>query len=548
MPSAAPLGTIKLKKRVFHGTLIHSLSLTEIEYLENALLGVDEHGVIAFLDNAVSSAADVDQRLEAHGWSRQDAQVVEMKRGEFLMPGLIDTHTHAPQYLNLGYGQQYELLDWLDNLTFPAEAKFADASYARRVYDSVVERVISTGTTTCCWYGTIHATTKLLAAVCHRRGQRAFVGKCNMDRNSADYYQEESAQKSLEATEDYVSWVRTHCDSPSATATQTAAPSKTPRRSTALVQPILTPRFAISCSDVLMSGLGDMMDRDPDLPLQTHLAENPAEVEFALSLYPGIESYTAAYDRFRLLRPNTVLAHCVFLSSLELDLIKARQSGISHCANSNFNLRSGTARVADMLDKGIKVSLGTDNSGGTAIGILSAIRSASTCSKTIIFHERNQPKNENHSSSKVVNVDGISRPSGFFASTHLSVETLFYLATLGGAQVCNLEDRIGNFVVGKEFDALLVHTGQKEPAFGVVAGMNGAANGGGAELLLEDELEKALAGGESVLENGVENPALMLESDEGIERVFEKFLFTGDDRNLRAVFVRGRQIGGRETL
>lgn len=253
--------------------------------------------------------------------------------------------------------------------------------------------MISTGTTTCCWYGTIHSTTKLLAAVCHRRGQRAFVGKCNMDRNSADYYQEESAQKSLEDTEDYVSWVRTHCDSPSATATQPAAPSKTPRRSTALVQPILTPRFAISCSDELMSGLGDMMDRDPDLPLQTHLAENPAEVEFALcesasflrpssrdsyypietALYPGIESYTAAYDRFRLLRPNTVLAHCVFLSSSELDLIKARQSGISHCANSNFNLRSGTARVADMLDKGIKVSLGTDNSGGTAIGILSAM-------------------------------------------------------------------------------------------------------------------------------------------------------------------------------
>ncbi|TKA57415.1 hypothetical protein B0A53_00644 [Rhodotorula sp. CCFEE 5036] len=548
MPSAAPLGTPSLSKRVFYGTLVHSLSLTEIEYLENALLGVDENGVIAFLDKAVSSAADVDQRLEAHGWSRQDAQVVELKRGEFLMPGLIDTHTHAPQYLNLGYGQQYELLDWLDNLTFPAEAKFADASYARRVYDSVVERVISTGTTTCCWYGTIHSTTKLLAAVCHRRGQRAFVGKCNMDRNSADYYQEESAQKSLEDTEDYVSWVRKHCDSSATTATQTVAPSKTPRKSTALVQPILTPRFAISCSDELMSGLGDMMDRDPELPLQTHLAENPAEVEFALSLYPGIESYTAAYDRFRLLRPNTVLAHCVFLSSSELDLIKARQSGISHCANSNFNLRSGTARVADMLDQGIKVSLGTDNSGGTAIGILSAIRSASTCSKTIIFHERNQPKNETKSSSKVVNADGISRPSGFFASTHLSVETLFYLATLGGAQVCNLEDRIGNFVVGKEFDALLVQTGQKEPAVVVADGTNGAANGAGAASLLEDELEKALAGGDSVLEDGVENPALMLEPDEGIERVFEKFLFTGDDRNLRAVFVRGRQIGGRETL
>lgn len=72
---------------MFYGTLVHSLSLTEIEYLENSLLGVDENGVIAFLDKEVSSAADVDQRLEAQGWSRQDAQVVEMKRGDFLMPG-----------------------------------------------------------------------------------------------------------------------------------------------------------------------------------------------------------------------------------------------------------------------------------------------------------------------------------------------------------------------------------------------------------------------------------------------------------------------------
>lgn len=164
-----------------------------------------------------------------------------------------------------------------------ANGQFADAAHARRVYDSVVERVISMGTTTCCWYGTIHSTTKILAAVCHRRGQRAFVGKCNMDRNSAEYYQEDSAQKSLKDTEDYVSWVRSRCvDSASGSERTVAAPGKTPRRSPALVQPILTPRFAISCSDELMSGLGNMMDRDPDLPLQTHLAENPAEVDFAL--------------------------------------------------------------------------------------------------------------------------------------------------------------------------------------------------------------------------------------------------------------------------
>lgn len=91
------------------------------------------------------------------------------------------------------------------------------------------------------------------------------------------------------------------------------------------------------------------------------------------ALYPGIASYTAVYDRFRLLRRSTVLAHCVHMSDDELNLIKQHESGISHCADSNFNLRSGTARVAAMLDKGIKVGLGTDVSGGLSLGVLSSM-------------------------------------------------------------------------------------------------------------------------------------------------------------------------------
>lgn len=89
VPQAAPLANASTApwKRVFYGTLVHALSLTEIEYLENALLGVDESGVIAFVERDVSSAPEIDQRLEAHGWSRHGVHVVELKRSEFLMPG-----------------------------------------------------------------------------------------------------------------------------------------------------------------------------------------------------------------------------------------------------------------------------------------------------------------------------------------------------------------------------------------------------------------------------------------------------------------------------
>ncbi|GAA5884764.1 hypothetical protein JCM6882_005383 [Rhodosporidiobolus microsporus] len=547
MPAPTPPSPAPLPRRVFHGTVIHSRSLTEIEYLQDALLGVDEAGTIAFVEREMP-VDEVEGRLGEMGWVGADVEVIRMKKGEFLIPGFIDTHTHAPQHLNLSYGQQFELLDWLAQVTFPTEARFADPAFARKAYEGVVERVINSGTTTCCWYGTLHMTTKILAAVCHRRGQRAFVGKCNMDRNSAPYYQEDSAAQSLADTEEFVSFVRSRCAAP-APPSSSVSPLKRRGVSSSLVQPILTPRFAISCSDEVLAGLGDMMDRDDQLPCQTHLAENPSEIEFTKSLFPSVPSYTAVYDHFRLLRHNTVLAHCVHLTDEEMDLIKSRNSGIAHCPSSNFNLRSGTARVANMLDKGIKVGLGTDVSGGVSLGILSAIRSASFASKTIVFHERDTPSSASPSSAPstdtILSPDGHSRPSNFFSQRHLPLETLFYLSTLGGAQVCNLDDRIGSFEKGKEFDAILVQTAQRAP-WGV--GANGAARASTAE-----EEERALAGYEGdgdLPEEGSEgfNPALILEPDEPIEKVFEKFLFSGDDRNLGSIFVRGRVIGGARPL
>ncbi|GAA6009451.1 hypothetical protein JCM11491_003561 [Sporobolomyces phaffii] len=527
--------TPHLRRRILHGTAIHSQSLTEVEYLHKALIGVDEHGVIAFVERDVEVEA-LDEILVKHGWSpdERDTDRTLLGHGEFLIPGLIDTHTHAPQHINAAFGQQYELLDWLKYLTFPAEAKFKDPVYARRTYEGVVQRVINSGTTTCCWYGTLHMTTKILAAICHRKGQRALVGKCNMDRNSAPNYEEASAAKSLSDTEEYVSFVREHCSSP--------LPDAPNKNLSSLVQPILTPRFAISCSDELLAGLGKMMDKDPDLPLQTHLAENPDEIAFTKSLFPTAPTYTAAYDQYGLLRPNTILAHCVHLEESEIALIKERRSGVSHCPNSNFNIRSGTARVADLLDRGIKVGLGTDVSGGTAIGILSAIRSASTCSKTIIFTDRaassSTTRQTKATTTTIESPDGRTRPSDFFSRSHLTLETLFYLATLGGAQLCGMADRIGSFAAGKEFDALLVQTGQRDD---VAAGRDDADREGLELLALEEPVDDVFP---NVVGPGGFNPSLIIEPDEQIESVFEKFLFAGDDRNIGTVFVRGRVIGG----
>jgi guanine deaminase len=164
--------------------------------------------------------------------------------------------------------------------------------------------------------------------------------KCNMDRNGEDYYVESSCQSSINDTKALISYIYSLPPTPSGIS---------------LVKPILTPRFAITCTSPLLSSLGELAALDPSLHIQTHISENLSEIEFTKKLFPDQESYAAVYDHFGLLRDNTILAHAVHLSKDEIELIAQRKSGISHCPTSNFNLNSGVAPVGQLLDRGIKV-------------------------------------------------------------------------------------------------------------------------------------------------------------------------------------------------
>lgn len=123
----------------------------------------------------------------------------------------------------------------------------------------------------------------------------------------------------------------------------------------ALVRPIITPRFAISCTNELLEEIGDFATTVPDIPIQTHIAENPREVEQVRELFPCSSSYAGVYDEFKLLRKNTILGHGVHLTDDEMKLIADRGAGVAHCPASNFFLSSGMAKVGKMLDYGIKV-------------------------------------------------------------------------------------------------------------------------------------------------------------------------------------------------
>ncbi|KAI0934761.1 hypothetical protein AcV5_006501 [Taiwanofungus camphoratus] len=506
---------------VYYGGLITPGTLTEYIALPHALLSVSgSTGEIEWIEEDVPESM-LQNVLAKHGML-SGFDLLALKLGEFLMPGFIDTHTHAPQVPNIGSGQQHELLDWLSEVTFPMESRFANIDFAREAYQSVVRRIIDYGTTTCCYYGTLHLeATKVLAEILHARGQRAFVGKCNMDRNCPDYYIEPSAEASLAATTELIAHIR---------ALPASHTCPVPRRpSDSLVQPVLTPRFAISSTPALLSSLGQLARQDPTLAIQTHVSENEAEVALTKSLFPagmlpmppnplpnrtGAGTYAGVYDAYGLMRENTILAHAVHLEPEEVELIKARRAGVSHCPTSNFNLRSGCAKVGMLLDNGIKVGLGTDVSGGFSPSILTAVQHASICSK-IVALQSTPPKP--------------TAQAGHFANRQLPVATLLHLATLGGAQVCNLASRVGSLAPGKAFDALVVsvRTDAGNPAVW------------GADL--DAELRVGASGGE----HGHEGGRGKTEKEE-LEGMLERFLFCGDDRNIRRVYVQGRLIGGKE--
>jgi len=240
-----------------------------------------------------------------------------------------------------------------------------------------------------------------------------------------------------------------------------------------LITTIITPRFAPACSSKLMHELGKL-SKKYNIPIQSHISENKKEVAWVKDLFPKSESYSKVYDDNQLLNEKTVMAHGIYLTDEELHLFKERNAGISHCPVSNTFIHSGILDCRRVLKEGVKLGLGTDISGGCSPSILEVIRFAVACSNTL------QMNDEHYHC--------------------LSYKEAFALATLGGAQVLGLEKDIGNFEVGKQFDAIIVDPFAYNSPFDV------------------------------------------FEQQDKLEDIFQKFIFLGDDRNIVQVFVSGKVV------
>ncbi|KAK9463262.1 uncharacterized protein V1516DRAFT_667299 [Lipomyces oligophaga] len=447
-----------MSRTVYAGTFVHSLGQTDLEILNDAAIGVDEEGTISWVDKETKNPIEA---AEKHGWSESTFSVDSPRPGSasFYFPGFFDTHIHASQYPNVGLFGKTTLLDWLNTYTFPLEASFADLSTAKDVYSKVIARTLANGTTTAAYYATVHvAGTNLLADLALEAGQRAFIGRCCMNDNSPEYYCDKSLEDAQHATNQVIQHIR----------------SIDPQYE--IVSPIITPRFAISCTKELLSWLGQISE-DEKLPVQTHISENKLEVKSTIELHPYADTYAGVYDQAKLLHDRTILAHAVHLSDDERILIAKRGCGVSHCPSSNSSLTSGETRVKWLLEAGIKVGLGTDVSGGFSPSILFTARQALLVSRHLAMKG-----DESHK---------------------LTIEEVLYLATLGGAGVCGLAHKLGNFVPGKKWDAQLITLDSPNSPVDIFSW---------------------------------ERPKL--------DDIVAKWVFNGDDRNVAKVWINGKLVAG----
>ncbi|OIW28341.1 Metallo-dependent hydrolase [Coniochaeta ligniaria NRRL 30616] len=468
------------KNTVFYGTFIHSKKLDELEYLHNTAVFVDSNGKIL----AVERDCDLDNiattLFPKLGWQAGNVATEKIKDGQFFFPGFIDTHLHASQYPNVGIFGKSTLLDWLNRYTFPLEASLADPAKARAVYTRCIRKTLSHGTTCAAYYATVDVpSTNLLADLCAASGQRALVGRVCMDQLSPAWYRDESPEASVAATRASIAHIR----------------GIDPAME--IVRPVITPRFAPSCSAPLLRMLGELA-RETGLPVQTHISENVGEIALVKELFPPAltgaadESYAGVYDAFGLLTDKTILAHAVHLSEGEAELIRERGAKVSHCPCSNSAITSGAARVRWLIEKGVVCGLGTDMSGGYSPSVLEAARLAALVSRHVAM--------------------------GGDEGAKLSVEEVLYLATRGGAEVVGLEKKVGGFEVGKEWDAQLVALGEVD-VDGTVKGVEaGEAEDGNVDVFGWESWEERVA----------------------------KWLFNGDDRNTRKVWVKGRLVHERK--
>ena len=368
----------------------------------DGLLVVDGHGRLSYVGPAKDRPDDAALATDLRPW--------------VVLPGMVDTHAHLPQLPNAGLGFALDLLTWLDQLTFPTERSWSDPAVAEALAPRIFAAFAASGTTTVLAYGAVYEAAMHAAfAAAERHGIRAILGKVMMDRGTYDPTIEPAAilDRSLRESADLIARWHGADDGRLGYA--------------------VTPRFAVTCSAEMLRESAALA-RSTGTWWQTHVSEDPFEIEEVSRLFPDAVDYVDVYDRARGLGERTVLAHGIHLSERELARLVETGTRVSHCPASNVFIGAGVMPLARYLAAGLLVGLGSDVSGGPDPSMFSVMRVGAYAQMA---------------RRSLVGTEGpILGPLDWLR-----------LGTLDGARALGLEASIGSLETGKEADLIAVDPG-----------------------------------------------------------------------------------------
>lgn len=400
------------KKELF-GTILNPTKNGSVELIKNGFVEFDEKtGKILKVGKTNSKTAKSNENV-------------------FIIPGMVDLHSHIPQLPGVGKNAD-ELLPWLKNHIFPLEVRFSQLDYAEKVSRFFFKEALRFGTTTIVAYASVHKeATDVAFQVAKEIGIRAFIGKVMMDRDMKRYPEElPLMSRNIKDSIDLA--------------------KKWHNSNQGRLQYIFTPRFAASCTMKLLEKTAKVA-KEGGFYIQTHLAENQSEVKFIKSLFERerhrVPTNTHIFKKSDILGEKTLLAHCLYLSPPELQLIKESGSKIIHCPTSNIFLQSGFMPYRRYETYEIPIGLGTDVAGGYTLSMFNCMRDAIE-------------------TSKIVNLLNDNRPYPILQPTEV-----FWVSTLGGAKILQLDEKIGSIEENKDADLVVI---KAKPSFSFYCNMDDA--------------------------------------------------------------------------
>lgn len=378
---------------VFRGTFLD----TPVSPFAGGTLRCEMDGGLRVLDGAIVERGS----FGAVRGRYPDDDVVDL-RGGLVLPGLIDTHVHFPQVRMIG-ALGMPLLDWLERSALPEEARLCDEAYAREVARECIGGMVAAGTTTALVFGAhFSSAVDVLFAEADRVGLRITSGLVVSDRILRP-----DLLTSPESAYDEGLLLAKHWHG-------------VDRSRYAVI-----PRFSLSCSEAMLDSCAALLGDVDGALFTSHINENLAEVAAVSDLFDGCDDYLSTYQQHGLVGPRSVYAHNVHATSGELEILGAEGASVAHCPTSNAALGSGLFPLREHIDHGVRVALGSDVGAGTGFSL---------------FKEGLQA----YFMQQLLGSRGL----------HLTSAHLLHLATAAGASALGLADQVGDFGVGKQFDAL----------------------------------------------------------------------------------------------